>query len=388
MLSCAERTPVRNLQREQLFSLGYGVLEDQINLFSLDGKAPPAKTRIAMRDGIFFVANGNAGKVLSFSSFGDLLTMIYNPDRNPQPMLLQVVPQGETAQGRIARPYPFNIPGEIIVNSTSTIFIEDRVPEGRSIYDQELQARLDTVVLRFSRDGEYRDYLGQEGVGGTPFPMILGLHMTDNDECVVVCITGRGWIAYWFDPAGFLVSSITIQRIALPVPQGRDDLLPSVDAVFPSRDGRGLIVKIDYFREIIDQETRTRAGIEFASSYAWRMNHLNGEYTGNFEIPAFESLVAVRRKQQPVPRSWDFAGITATHLFLTAVDEDAEAYYAMYDLSTGTMRRFSLAMDSDELHYTAFAFSPEGILTGLLGSSYEARFVWWRFDRVAGGTVP
>jgi len=30
----------------------------------------------------------------------------------------------------------------------------------------------------------------------------------------------------------------------------------------------------------------------------------------------------------------------------------------------------------------------EGILSAILGSRYEARFVWWRFDRLIGGLAP
>jgi hypothetical protein len=40
------------------------------------------------------------------------------------------------------------------------------------------------------------------------------------------------------------------------------------------------------------------------------------------------------------------------------------------------------------MEYTAFSLSPDGILSAMLGSPYEARFVWWRFDKMIGGLVP
>jgi hypothetical protein len=387
LVSCSERDPVSLLQREQLFSLGYGVLEDQVNLFSIDGQAPSLKTRLAMRDGIFFLSNGNASKIMAFSSFGDLLMMIYNPDSNPEPVILKQAVPDVPSQGRVARTYPLNAPGAIAVDSRRTIFVEDRVPETRTMYDPDLNASLEYVVLRFSRDGEFLDYLGQEGIGGTPFPLIAGIYITEADECAVVTMSGEGWSVYWFDRSGFLVSNVMVRRSALPMPGNPDGLIASYDGIVPAPDGLGLLVKIDYFREIIDQETRTKAGIEFVNSMVWRMNHLNGDYVETYELPPFESMSAIRSGEKVVPRSWDFSGAAAGNLFLSAVDEDGHTYYALYEMAARAMRRFALGIEADELRYVTFSLAPEGILSALLGSSYEARIVWWRFDRLTGGLV-
>ena len=387
LAACSERDTISTLQREQLFSLGYGVLEDQVNLFSIDGKAPALKTRLAMRDGIFFVSNGNASKIMAFSSFGDLLMMIYDPESNPEPVILKPAVQGVQPQGRVARAYPLNAPGYIAVDSRRTIFVEDRVPETRFMYDAELNASLEYVVLRFSRDGEFLDYLGQEGVGGTPFPLITGIYITNADECVVVTMSGEGWSVFWFDQSGYLVSNVMVRRTALPMPANVEGFIASFDGIRPSPDGLGLMVKIDYFQEIIDQETRTKAGIEFVNSLVWRMNHLNGEYIETYELLPFESMFALRGGNDAIPRSWDFGGAAAGNLFLSAVDEDGQTYYALYDLATRSLRRFALGIEPDELRYATFTLAPEGILSALLGSRYEAKMVWWRFDRLTGGVA-
>lgn len=404
LVSCGDARSVTELQREQLFSLGYGVLEDQLNLFSLDGKAPPQKTRVAMRDGIFFVSNGNAAKVMTLSSFGDLLAMVYNPERNPPPLTLAVADasapaQGATQapspgsspgstpgtmQGRIAKAYPFASPGEIAVDSKRTIFVEDRVPETRRSYDDELKASLEFVVLRFSRDGDYLDYLGQEGVGGTPFPRIASLSIDAKDECVVVCLTGSGWSIFRFDPKGTLVSTIMLGRDDLPRPPEEQGAIASMDKIIAAQGDSGLVAKVDYYRELVDAETHTQAGIAFSSSWAWLMDPVTGAYTERVELPTFESLAERTRDEAPIPRAWELAGAAAGALFLTAADEGA-TYYGLFDLRTRTTRRFLLRVDPDETMYATFSLSPEGILSGLLGSRYEARFAWWRFDRMLGG---
>lgn len=386
--SCSDERAITELKREQLFTLGYGVNEDQLNLFSLDGKSPPQKTRLAMRDGIFFVSNGNAAKVLTLSSFGDLLSMVYNPDRNPAPLTLKDSAEGGDAQGRVARQYPFSSPGEIAVDSKRTIFVEDRVPDGRRSYDDSMKASLEYVVLRFSREGEYQDYLGQEGVGGTPFPMLAGLFINADDECVVVSVTGMGWTAFRFDPRGTLVSTLTLRRDDLPAPPEESGSIASADAMICEPTGNGLIIKVDYFREKIDKETRSQSGIEFSSSWAWVMDGKTGGYIDSYKLPAFESVSARKAGETPVPRAWQLSGAASGTLFLSAADEDGATYYGLFDINSKAMRRFALRIDPDELQYTAFSLSPEGILSAILGAPYEARFVWWRFDKLIGGLAP
>jgi len=316
--SCSNSRTVETLKREQLFTMSYGLLEDQLNLFTLKGNAPPLKTRLAMRDGIFYIVNGNAGKILTTSSFGDLLAMIYNPDRNPAPIVLKTadsatpVDTSSAARTRSALSYPFSEPGEISVNSRRSLFVEDRVPEERRSKDAATGAELEYVVVRFASDGTYMDYLGQEGVGGTPFAYITGIHVSTNDECIVVTVIPDAWMIFMFDERGSLMSTITIKRDELPVPQAEGKaseaavLIASLDGIYPDPEGGNLFIKIDYYKETVDEETKTPSGIILDSSYVWHMDRESGIYTGNHEIPAFESIFAKKSGESGVSRSWDF----------------------------------------------------------------------------------
>jgi len=145
------------------------------------------------------------------------------------------------------------------------------------------------------------------------------------------------------------------------------------------------LIKIDYFRETVDEETKTPSGIVLDSSYVWNMDRENGTYTGNHEIPAFESLSAKKNGEASVSRSWDFVGSARGSLFFTSSDEDGATYYALFDLTSHSFKRYLLRIDSEELQYTAFSLSLDGILSAMLCTETEARFVWWRFDRILGG---
>ena len=376
---------VRSVKRESLFSLGYGTLEDQIDLFRIEGMAPPLKTRITMRDGIFFLSNGNGAKVLTLSSFGDLLSMIYNPDKNPPPVVLGS-PEG-APKGRAAHTYPFNEPGEIAVDSNKHVYVEDRLPPERRTFDSGTSTALEHVVLRFSTDGEFIDFLGQEGVGGTPFPVIIGLYVTAQDDCVVVCMTREAWIVYWFDTRGLVKSTVRIRRDSLPLPDDRG-LMPSLDKIYPDPDGGGIFLKVDYYSESIDPATKTRSGIHYDRAFVYRMDSSTAAYTDKYEILPFEPSKSRGDEDSP-PRVWEFLGAArGRNLFFTTTDEEGNTFIAVYSGSARVLKRYSIRIDSDELQYTTLYLSPDGILCALMGTRFEARVVWWRFDRILSGGAP
>ncbi|HUX38390.1 MAG TPA: hypothetical protein VMV44_10860, partial [Rectinemataceae bacterium] len=285
LASCARDGATQSVPREQLFTLGYGPAEDQIDLFQVQGADGSKKTRMTMRDGVFYVANGPLAKVLRLSSYGDVLSIIYNPTKNGQQAI-----QGEKGAnpGRVSTAWPLSSPGEIAVDSTGTIYVEDRMPKDRQVTDPATGSLFDNVVLRFDRNGSFRDYLGQEGVGGTPFPYILGIYATSSDDIVVVSIMQDSWLIHWFDSKGSLRNSLRIPRDALPRLAGDTGFLASLEKIVPDSSGRAVILQVDYSREIIDPQTKSRSGIDYAGSWLYRMDLLKGAITDRWEIPPLE----------------------------------------------------------------------------------------------------
>jgi hypothetical protein len=388
--SCSNKETSIAVKREQLFALGYGTSEDQIDLFQLEGGTSPLKTRIAMREGIFYVSNGNGAKVIRLSSFGDVLSMIYNPEKNPEPQVLKTATAGQAAAegaGRRAQPYPFRAVGEIAVGADQTVYVEDRLPPERRVQDKESGALLDYVVLRFGKDGQFLDYLGQEGIGGTPFPYILGVYALGSDECVVVSMTQTAWLVHRFDARGAVLSSVRLRRDALPLPEKGSSLIASLDKIVPDPDGRSLIIKVDYYRDTIDPSTKSRVGVEYASSWAYRMDPRDASYPDKWQIPVIEKTAKGGPEGQSlrIVRVPELLGAAGSDLFFLSSDDDGKTYFSAFDRTSRDMTRYSIDIASDELLYDSYFLSREGILCALLGSKYEARIVWWRFDKIVRG---
>jgi len=387
LASCSDGDTSIAVRREQLFTLGYGTSEDQIDLFQLEGAASPLKTRIAMQEGIFYVANGSGAKIVRLSSFGDVLSMIYNPDKNPEPQVLRPPAAKPEAAGRRAVAYPFRAVGEIAIGIDQTVYVEDRLPPERRVQDRDSGALLDYVILRFGKDDQFLDYIGQEGIGGTPFPYVLGLYATSSNQCVVVSMTQSAWLIHWFDEKGSLLRSIKLRRDALPQPDKEGELIASLDRIVPDPAGEGLVIKIDYYEEAIDLSTGSRIGVEYDSSWVFRMDPRDASYPEKWKIPVSVKTAKTGPEGQTVQyvRVPELLGAAGTALFFLSSDDQGKTYYYAYDRSTHDMTRYSIDIAADELLYDSFFLSREGILCALLGSRFESRLVWWRFDKLVAG---
>jgi len=278
LTGACKNNQIDSVEREELFTLEVGHMEDQIALYNLDGTRGIRRTGFTMKDGQFYISDGNGGKISRFNSYGDLLFMIYNEETNPPPISLKTIISGEEQATRWAYSYPLEQPGWIAVDSRKHIFVEDRLPSQAHRIDREKNSLLDGIILHFDQDGRFINYLGCEGVGGSPFPRIVALTATVNDELAVICRLPGGWEIYWFNSSGMLLYLVKISSSVIPSLPDWPQALSVIDSVMASPDSRRLFMKVDYSRDTFDQSTNTRTGSEPVSSAIWILNVEDGSY--------------------------------------------------------------------------------------------------------------
>ncbi len=386
--SCAEEAVTR-VDREKLFTLSYGRFEDEIDLFQLDSNSTGPDTQIFMRDGMFYISNSGSRKILQLTSFGDLLSVYYNPDANPAPSFAQ--PEGESAASdnapatRKAVPYPFNHPVFLSVDSAKRMFVVDQVPPDRVEYNNDDQVALRDVVLRFNADGRFVDYIGQEGPGGTPFPPVTGVYSNSRNELIVITKTQVGIKVYWFDPEGTLLFRVPVEFSALPSPYDRDKtVLPSLEKIVPDQSARRIFLKIDYYAEMIDPATKANAGISYDRSCVYPFNIDTGKYENFIDVPPYEGVEKNDIGTVSFKKPYELLGITSNGwLFLTTPDADGYALEVL-DANSRRVHKRNLAVGKDELAYNVLMLSNDGIISALLATPYEASLVWWRTDALIG----
>ncbi|MCK5736152.1 MAG: hypothetical protein KAH21_06710, partial [Spirochaetaceae bacterium] len=135
------------LKRHDLFTISLGTLPDELDWFYRDGYRMAGEADLQIRDGLVYISGGGAGKVMVFNSYGDLLTYVYDPVRNPSPALNE---DGET-NSTVTR-WPFRTPGAIAAYDGGFL-VDDGVEQERQVKDSESEAIYDRVVLRFNQEG-------------------------------------------------------------------------------------------------------------------------------------------------------------------------------------------------------------------------------------------
>ena len=244
---------VRELEREHRFSLSIGKSANRLDLFQLPGYRLNQRTYTYIQSGLVYISNGPANKVLKFNSYGDLVDLIYSPQDNPEP-LIRSPEDGEQISRRFVS-YPFQQIGHVAVTANNRLVVEDRLPPGQEIVDNELGLSLFRVARLFDSRLRPEGYLGQGGLGGRPFPIIDNIEVTSNNDIVVLCSSLDSKHVYWFNEAGKLRYSVDIASDRLPVPSSQSEQVPILERIFPDRENDILYLKVNYLQRQIDPNT-------------------------------------------------------------------------------------------------------------------------------------
>jgi hypothetical protein len=376
------------MPKETLFPLELGALEDQIDLFQRADQTSPERNRFLFYNGLVLVSDGNARKIMEFSSYGDLLTLYYNPESNPVPALVgSATTPGTPGQvkNRRAFPYAFNELGEIALTNQNQLYVEDRVPAERRAFDDGLQAVLESRILRFDREGKFLDFLGQEGIGGTPFPQLERLTVTASGELAVIARTGKGWSVWWYDAAGTPVDKVLLPYQAVPQ-LGSKTLLPQLESVFADWSQRTLHVKVDYYEETQDATTGTAAGIQVSQTRIWTYQLSTRSYKSSYVLPPLKRKKEKGDTAEPYgDRPYEFVGLSESGLgFFLSSPEAGSLRFLVCRPDGSTLLERNIELDGADTLFSQYAVTRSGVLVGFLSDGNQVQVAWWRSDKLLG----
>jgi len=380
-VACRPKT-VEELPKEELFSLALGKMDNQIDLFQLKGFGFEQKNRIYMRDGLFFVANGNSAKIMELSSYGDLIFLLYNPEANPPPVSFAASGSENLTSTRMAVSYPLRQIGELAVDSGKRLYVEDTVGEERQVRDKTMGVVLSRVVLRFDRHGKLEDFIGQEGVGGTPFPYIDSIFVTAQDELVVISRSPQTWQVFWYAASGSLRFQLSLDQQRLPLLEGAGQAIPSLGKLVPDLNRPYLYAVVYFYPGSEGRSPRPGGGY---ATRVYRINLATGKYEKSFAVPedGLRKEIVAGQELEVVPPSYELLGVNTREAFFFLRREDNNLYQLLVlDRDGRVAARRYLVMEDSELYFKEVRLSAEGIVYALLGEEYKARFVWWRSDRL------
>ena len=383
---CRREGTVSSLEEKKIFTLDYGNFENQLNVFSLLS-VNTINTNFVMQDGFFYIMNGENHKIMALNNFGELVTFFYNPEYNTAPAYIKSPSVKEATVKAVE--YAFNDITCLSVGADKSLYVVDRLPVTRQELDKESGQILGQIVLRFSSDGHFIDYIGQQGPGGSPFPYIKSIHSTNRNEFVVVCVSGDGYIAYWFSAKGYLLYKISIDKNSVPSPYSAEDgdLYPSIGTVIPDYTSRTLYLSVDYYSKYIDTSSHLQSGVVYKSSYIYPLSAEDGTFGAPLEIlPNVEqSTEEFSSEKYEIP--YDFLGVTESGWFFFMASTESGFELQMVQGNGERILRRRLPFNRSETLYYTFSLSRTGILSVMAIKNEYAEIDWWRTDSLIQSVV-
>ena len=239
---------------EKLFDINYGKLEDEIDLTQKQSFDIPVSTDLKMKDGIIYILNGNLQKIMKFNSYGDLLSVIMNKDLNPEPVIVDNENSSGIISNRKGIYFQFNNASNLAVDSQQNIYVSDILHADKQEWDADLNTMLTGVVYRFDNNGNFSDFIGQDGPGGMPFPYITDIQTNSENELAVISKTAESNPVYWFDSTGRLLYQIEITNSLIPVPDDNNTIV-SIDSISIPESDHKLFIKCDFYTSFINEQT-------------------------------------------------------------------------------------------------------------------------------------
>ncbi len=390
LFSCGKKGGIQTLNEEELFSLKYGNFEDEINLFGVD-KIGKISTSLTMKDGFFYIVNGQNQKILSYNSYGDLLSIHYNEDFYDEKYNELLSKQNSMLWKGVS--FPFEFDGKIAVDSKKYMYAVGIVPKERNEQDEDENLVYSQVVLRFSSDGTVLDYIGQQGPSGTPFPFIKQIYVTNQNELVVVCITTGGSCTFWFSSDGYLKYRIPLTQKDIPhekfdFAEGEDDdIFISVENVVPDYSSQTLFVKVDYYKPYVDSESKISSGVNYLETVIYPLNVETGTYSKSIIVPPYEESVIQDFSKITYKIPYDFLG-TAKNGWLYFLLSTQEGYSVqILNAKRQQLIKRVLPVNHNDVLFSSFDLSDEGIISAILAEKEKCRIVWWKTDSLIDSVI-
>ncbi len=270
------------VQKTDLFSLGYGKQEHLLDLYSDNPLVFGTQFSVHYRNGFFYLANAASPKVMVFSSYGDLLQLYYNPETSVPPVSLQQIDSSRRTT-KFAVPIDASVVGELTVLENNTLVVVEGVAPQRVVTDAKRGIRLGYQLKLFSVDGDIIQTLGQEGSGGTPFPHIEGIFSLENNGIAVIANFVEEFRIYIFDESFGLEYEILIPIDELPVPFS-DNVIPELAHIAPNHEGDKLYLQVHYYQKLLNENRDTIYAIEYRDSSLLEISLASQTYTKEIEI--------------------------------------------------------------------------------------------------------
>ena len=387
-VSCSKEEK-KSMEREDLFYLRYGAFEDEINLSHFYEREENVNSQIVMKDGFFYISDSQAKKVMKFTSFGDLLSLYYNAEFNANSIspelqhLSEKKDENEKTEKKDAIihtvssvQYPFNYPTFITVTDEKDLYVVDTLAVERLEVDFEDELLLKNIVIHFNEKGEFVDYIGQEGYGGSPFPSIWKISSNAENELVVICKVREDFHLYYYNSLGVLVDKSVIEASNLKKLYKNDEnTYLSIESAYPAYNDKNIYIKCDYYVQEIDESTKVKKGIKHDKTVLYVFDRGRKDIS-NFELPTYNFNETVGGERVSVRKLYEMIGVDSDGTVFLITPHKTGYSIVFFDVKSKRAYQHTLYVPS--ALYTSFHVGETGILSAFFATEEHGIISWWK----------
>ncbi len=382
--SCRDTDPSQ-LKRETLFNIKYGKMDDQLDMSYTRSTVTTYPALIKMVNGIVYVMNGNLRKIMKFTSYGDIIAVIGKRDSNSSPILVEENDPEKEVVNRKAVFFPFNNIETFKVYKRQYIYVSDLLPQERYEYDERNGVMLSNIIYKFDNNCNFINSLGQDGIGGIPFPFIKSIETNNNNDIIVVTITQTKQIVFWFSEKGELKYKIELDEDLMPYPSEDKDLYYSIETIKIPDEGYYLYIKTQYYEKTVDPTTGIQTDSDFYKSYINVLDIKAGKYINMIEIPDMYTVSESQGNfmEQHLQVLYNFLDIIDNkYIFLSSIINDKTMQILVLDTEGKVEGQSRINIDFEKYHHIDVDISNEGIISAILAGDSEATIAWWRANSI------
>ena len=387
MLCACNANPAADDTFMPLFQIPIGLSEYSFFYNNSDDATRYHASKIHMRSGIFTITNSLTNKINRYTSYGELISSVYDRRRNSASGLSPASKDIHTIATRSSYPYAFNYIANVAVNDQGILYIADHVSDAHTIYDAELDSTLHAQLVRYNPRNDTIITIGQEGIGGKPFPHIRSLHLVHNDQLVIVCDVGEKWLVFWYSADSKLLYRVEFSSTSLPALVSNSDIV-EIESIVPDADLPRLYVKLNYYYSS-ENEISPDKSANVVSRLYW-MRIPEGVYEDYIELPHIvsdtESSEHSAQQHQPILRLLGFAARTFP-VFYSLTSNNSMDVLVM-NLNDTVLLRRAVSLTADRIVFSDFHLSDDGIVSALIGGEEHMRVLWWRLDQELKNILP
>ncbi|QEN05777.1 hypothetical protein EW093_14060 [Thiospirochaeta perfilievii] len=378
LFSCDKNINKGVLDKEERFTLPIGNMENELDFFTRDGISFSLETDILMKDGLFYISNGNGKKIMKFNSYGDLLLKI-SPSRQSDS-----IPHDENS-------WSFNEPG-VITKNDDYIYIVDSIKYDTALSENYIDKSYDTtedksdlerhilneqIISFFDDKGNYINYIGKDGLEGTPFPFINDIYSDHLQRIIVVTQTTYFWSIYRFTKEGEFIDESIIDLDYLPQLENEEDSITQINNIIPDREKDRVLVELTFYKKTTDEKTGATISMDYIKSRVYYYDLNEQSYISWMDIPVGED-----KGESTIYVLHDI--VKGKYLYFIAQTDGGKSQTLTITNENGyIIGLYDLNIDNSNIIYSSFYTTyPEGILTGLLCTEYAAGINMWRTDKI------